>query len=66
VNRCSVPWVKAFTSAVPARSKLQALACRQLPSSESNQMKKKKYENEKKMKKNKKWTLEQQSGERSG
>jgi len=27
---------------------------------------KKKYENEKKMKKNKKWTLEQQSGERSG
>ena len=32
VNCCSAAWVRAFTSTAPARSTIQASACRQLPS----------------------------------
>jgi len=32
VNCRNAPWAKAFTSTAPARSTIQASACRQLPS----------------------------------
>jgi len=32
VNCRSVPWARAFTSIAPARSTIQASACRELPS----------------------------------
>jgi len=33
VNCRSAPWARVFTSTAPARSTIQASACRQLPSS---------------------------------
>ena len=38
VNRRSVSWARAFTSTASARSKFQALTCRQLPSPKSKKL----------------------------